>query len=305
MEKILGLIAGTSGDSLTYQFQKRGYKVALVCGKKGEPGYDSADFKLVCDLSDSSSILDFFSKLGIKTAIFGTGHYKAIELLPLLKKASIKTNLEESTFNLVKDKIKFKELLVKHKILTPQFFVFRSIDEFHDNQKIISFPCVVKSSTDLIQPAKVFDKDRLKELVSMILEKGSDVLVEEYIDGSDCTVAVSNDGVIIKDYGVIYYCKAKEYRLEGFDGANANQLSSTIEKLVCELSNELVRIVGIGGLVRVDYMVRSSEIYVLEINAIMVTGYTGSAYPFFEGKGINISDIMSDVSLKNSARFFI
>ena len=162
----------------------------------------------------------------------------------------------------------------------------------------IPFPCVVKSSTDLIQPVKVFDAVRLLELVKLLESKDSEILVEEFIQGSDCTVAVSNDGEVISDYGVIYYCKAKEYNLEGFEGANANMLSTMLEGKVCALSKELVKLVGIKGLVRVDYIVEMDKIFVLEINAVMVTGYKGSAYPFFEEKNIDIAKIMTDTSLK-------
>jgi predicted Fe-Mo cluster-binding NifX family protein len=34
--------------------------------------------------------------------------------------------------------------------------------------------------------------------------------------------------------------------------------------------------------------------YILEVNAVIVTGYNGSAYPFFHSKGIDIAKIMTD-----------
>lgn len=294
---VIGLIAGSSGDSLTHQLQKKGYMVALICGKEYEPGFETANYKLVCDLSESKKIIDFLSNLKVKKVIFGTGHFKAIELLPLLESSGMQTNLDQSSFNLVKDKIKFKNFLTKHKILTPRYFVFNSTAEFSRQMNNVPLPCVIKSATDAIQPVKVFTLGRLRELVELIISKNSDVLIEEYIDGSDCTVGVTNDGQSLQDYGVIYYCKAKEYELEGFEGANANKLDLHLEEKVRKLSLKLVELVNIQGLVRVDYLVLSGDIYVLEINAIIVTGYTGSAYPFFKEKNIDIAEIMADVSL--------
>ncbi|KTF15204.1 ATP-grasp domain-containing protein [Pseudoalteromonas sp. H105] len=294
---IIGLIAGTSGDSLTIELKKAGYKVALITGKAGEPGESEADFCLTCDLSQHQVIIDYFLELKVDKVIFGTGHYKAINLLPELQRNKITTNLEEKTFNLVKDKIKFKSLIDKAGVLTPRYFTFNTKDEVLGNIENIPFPCVVKSSTDLIQPAKVYSPNRLLELTQVLESRGSGILVEEFINGSDCTVAVSNDGNAISDYGVIYYCKAKEYNLEGFEGANANFLPQLLEEKICTLSKELVSLVGIKGLVRVDYIVQANQIFVLEINAIMVTGYNGSAYPFFEEKNIDIAKIMVDTSL--------
>ncbi len=295
---IIGLIAGSSGDSLTIELQKAGYKVALVCGKANEPGSELANYRLISDLSDSDTIIDFLLRLGVKKVIFGTGHFKAISLLPELSKNNIRTNLEERTFNLVKDKVKFKKLIENSKILTPKYFTFYTREEVLNSLNEIAFPCVVKSPIDLIQPVKVFHESRLLELVDLLESKGSEILVEEYIEGSDCTVAVSNDGDAIVDYGIIYYCKAKEYRLEGFEGANADVLPSSLEEKICNLSRELVSLVKIKGLVRVDFIVKSGMIYVLEINAIMVTGFKGSAYPFFEERNIDIAKIMTNTCLK-------
>lgn len=47
----IGLIAGKSGDSLTDELHKRGYRVAIVCGRMREAGYDSADEKVISKIS--------------------------------------------------------------------------------------------------------------------------------------------------------------------------------------------------------------------------------------------------------------
>lgn len=298
MNNTIGLIAGTSGDSLSNHFKRLGYKVALVTGSYNEPGSDIADFLLVTDLDNRQVILDFFASNNVGFVILGTGHYKAIQLLPLLEKANLQTNLNLEKFKLVKDKLAFKDHIAKKGFLTPAYFSIHDKEQFLSLIGQFKYPCVVKSAVDVVQPAKINDYQRLEQLVFEILEKSSSVLIEEYIDGSDCTVAVTNVGLDINNYGVIYYSKAKEYSLEGFINARADKLDINIEHKICQVSNELIRYINIPGLVRVDYIVKDNIPYILEVNAVMVTGYTGSAYPFFSDIGIDISEVMADTALK-------
>jgi phosphoribosylaminoimidazole carboxylase (NCAIR synthetase) len=298
MDNIIGLVAGTSGDSLSNHFKRLGYKIALVSGRENEPGSDIADFVFVTDLDNSQDIVDFFISKHVKFVILGTGHYKAIELLPLLEKANLQTNLNLEKFNLVKDKLAFKDHIAKKGFLTPEYFSIHDKEQFLSLIGQFKFPCVVKSAIDVVQPAKVNDYQRLEQLVFEILEKSSSVLIEEYIDGSDCTVAVTNVGLDITNYGVIYYSKAKEYTLEGFINARADKLDIDLENKICHVSNELIRYLNIPGLVRVDYIVKDNISYILEVNAVIVTGYTGSAYPFFSEIGVDISEVIDNTALK-------
>ncbi|PBQ28615.1 hypothetical protein AYI97_06160 [Shewanella algae] len=227
----------------------------------------------------------------------GTGHYKAIELLPELEKNGIVTNLDLSKYNLVKDKLAFKKYLVELGYRTPNFIELYNNEELFANKEVIRFPCVLKSAIDVVQPIKVDCFTRLEKGCNSIFSKGSAALIEEYVDGSDCTVAVANDNGVIEDFGVIYYSKAKEYKLEGFNNARADKLDEKLEFKITKLSRQLVSDVDIPGLVRVDFVVKDELLYILEINAVMVTGYNGSAYPFFASQNIDIASIMARVSL--------
>lgn len=88
-------------------------------------------------------------------------------------------------------------------------------------EDIGGFPCVIKSTIDLFQPIEMHTfaefEEFMDEKISLLDE--TDLLIEEFIDGYDCTVAVACNGEEIKNYGVTYYSKAKEYGLKGFDKA--------------------------------------------------------------------------------------
>ncbi|WP_265445378.1 ATP-grasp domain-containing protein [Acetivibrio straminisolvens] len=302
MNTCIGLIAGHSGDSLTDILKRKGYRVAIVGGVKNEPGMDKADFELVEDLSNYKEIIGFFREHEVNKVIIGTGHHKAILLADVLEKSGIKTNINYSKSLLAKDKIKFKEELIKLEIATPKYLSIDvnkdvSIDEITGK---IAIPCVVKSSVDAIQPVKANSVAELKEAIEKVKATNTVVLIEEYIKGNDCTVAVESNGKNIRSLGVTYYCKAKEYRLKGFDGAYSRKMSEDKESEICKIAVEIAKQLGFTGLLRIDFIVDecSEKVYVLELNTVIVTGYKGSAYPFFKKQGIDIAEVMISNSLK-------
>jgi D-alanine-D-alanine ligase len=161
----------------------------------------------------------------------------------------------------------------------------------------LSYPVVVKSHIDTTQPEKVFNANDLTLLVDKILSDGAKALVEQFIDGNDCTVAVKNVDGETTDFGVTYYSKAKEYNLKGFSGADSVKMSSLEENEICKLSQKLILDFNIPSLVRVDFIVKDGHAYILEVNSVIVTGFNGSAYPFFMDKGVDIAEVMVDTAL--------
>lgn len=293
----IGLIAGKSGDSLTDELHKRGYKVAIICGRKGEAGYDAAEEKIISDLSESEKIIRFFQKKEVKKVIIGTGHYLVFALAQKLEEAGIKINIDIEKSLLAKDKVRFKRKIEEIGIETPVYESFLSREEF--NKKGIKFPlpCVVKSNTDTVQPRKVDDIENLLEAAEDVFATDAVLLLEQYIPGNDCTVAVVNDGTIVKSLGVLYYSKAKEYGLKGFDSAKSEVMLEVEEQKVCKIASDIVSKMGFPGLVRIDFII-DEKIYVLELNTVIVTGYHGSAYPFFKRQGIDIAVEAINASLK-------
>lgn len=293
--KIIGLIAGTSGDALTDELHKRGYSVAIVCGKANEPGYNKADFLLSTDLKDCEEIYHFFMNNNVRKVIVGTGHELAFDVAEYLTRRGISTNINIRNSKLAKDKYLFKNAITKIGIDTPESLLIDSFDQFMIIRKNIVTPCVVKSTIDTIQPCKVNNVKELEESVKLVLSTDSKVLVEEYIDGNDCTVVVMSDGSIIKNLGVTYYSKAKEYDLKGFENSRSVEMSKGVEKAICHIAEKIVKDLEFTGLMRVDFIV-SERIYVLELNSVIVTGYNGSLSKFFKKQvnNINLASIFID-----------
>lgn len=286
--KLIGLIAGNSGDALTDELHMRGYTVAIVCGLENEPGYDSADIALLTDLKCCETIYRFFEKNNVKEVIIGTGHELAFDVAEYLSKRGILINIDFNKSKLAKDKYLFKMAIKEIGVDTPEAFLIENLDQFTTIKQRIITPCVVKSTIDTLQPCKVNNSQELEDAVDAVLNTNSKVLIEEYINGNDCTVVVMNNGSIIKNLGVTYYSKAKEYKLKGFENTKSVVMNKSVENRICDIAEKIVRTLKFTGLVRVDFVV-SDCIYVLELNSIIVTGYNGSLVTFYKKQGVNIN----------------
>ncbi|MEJ6467830.1 ATP-grasp domain-containing protein [Fusobacterium ulcerans] len=298
----IGLIAGKSGDSLTEEIQKKGYKVALVVGKEKEPGYDIADKVLVTDLSNQEEIYKFFSTLQVKYLIVGTGHIVVLRTIKYLEKKGIKLSIDlEKTF-LCKDKYLFKKEIEKTEYLTPKYILFKKESNQEENIKEIltkfEFPIVLKSPIDKREPIAVNNISELKEYYENIKKLDSDILIEEYISGSDVTVPVVSNKVDINALGILYWSKGKVEFLKGFENSKSYKLNNeeeVLKKISC-----LIKDLGIIGLSRADIVVKDNgEIYILEVNSIIVCGNTGSIYnQLWQEQGFNFAKITVENALK-------
>ncbi|MGF3114056.1 ATP-grasp domain-containing protein [Facklamia sp. P12937] len=304
MENIIGLIAGSSGDSLIDRLHFKGYKVALIAGKKGEPGSDKADYLLETDLSNSNKIINFFNRLNVKKVLIGTGHIKALELVGN-RDFNFITNINLNRSMLAKDKLKFKKEILAHNIYTPKFFSFDNIQSLINKTEDVlyelKFPLVVKPNKDIVLPVKVNNIENMYDSAKLCLQSNNKIIVEEYIEGNDCTVPIYyNLKDSPKSLGVVYYSKAKEYKLNGFSEAKSEKMSPEIEQRIQDMALKVVKSLNIPGLSRVDIILDEKELkpYVLELNSIIVTGYNGSSYNFFKNQNIDISAIMIDTSLE-------
>lgn len=296
----IGLIAGNSGDSLADQLINKGYKVLIIVGKDFEPGVKNATEYLVEDLSNKEKILKKLKEYCIDKVVIGTGHIKAIELTAYLETNGIDNSLNIEVTKLAKDKILFKKKLDEIGLLTPSFLSMNTniITPAIKNQiEKIGFPLVVKSSIDLTQPEKVKNYEELLGAISEINETGSEILIEEFIKGSDCTVHVTNDGENTEILGVKYWSKAKEKQLKGFDNSYSLELTNELEEKIKESSRKLMLRLNVLGYCKVDFTVEGDKAYILEINTVTLTGYNSSSYKYFAEKKIDISKKMVDTAL--------
>ncbi|VEJ09837.1 ATP-grasp domain-containing protein [Actinobacillus delphinicola] len=302
----IGLIGGRSGDSVTDEIKKRGFKVALVCGKNNEPGHDIADKLLVLDYREREKIKDFFIKLQVKKIVISTGHILAFKLAKYLEDNKFIISINVETSLLCKDKFLLKEKMKELGFKTPEFLFFKFSDNLIKNQSYlkkildtIDFPIVLKSNLDIIPPIAVHSKIELYKYYYKLIELKSDILVEELITGSDLTIPILFNGKKARAIDVFYYSKGKEDNLIGFDKSETYKINNEYE--VKREAEKLIEKISVLGLSRADAIVNDSGIYFLEINSVILCGHTQESYTYkWKEKGYNFASLLVD----NAFRIF-
>ncbi len=302
--KTIGLIGGASGQALTEELQKKGYSVAIVAGKKDEPGMEIAEYVLATDLSNKEEIFCFFQSHNVEHVLIGTGHILAFQTAEYLEQKGMKLSCNIKASFIAKDKAKFKEKLNSWKILTPKSVVVDKADSESISKvaEKVGFPCVIKSCIDKLYPQKVLDKAELKTALEEVLALDHRALCEEFIDGVDTTIAVVSDGSKIEACVVNYYSKAMEVKLKGFGAFEQRKLSENGENALKRCVEQVTKLAEFRGLPRFDTMVAEEDkVYILECNSVGVTGvnkrHQAYAEKFLLADGINYAELLVKTSL--------
>lgn len=299
----VGVIAGISGGAITKALHKKGISVVLVIGKEGESGADIAEHIIVSDLTKKSYIAKELKKYNVTYVIMGTGHILAIELAGYLESMKMILSIDYNASILAKDKILYKKALQQIGLSTPKFAQYEKYyDGILDDAVInVGLPAVVKSSIDRILPQKCSSKEELEFAIKEVMGTGSQVLVEEFIDGIDCTIPYVSNFDTVFPVLFSYYSKASSCHLKGFGNYDGKKLPKETEKVIEEYCMNAVRKIGIIGLCRIDAMIKDNEIYILECNSIIVTGVHSNQIDygiyFLQKEGINLAEILVDNAL--------
>lgn len=141
----------------------------------------------------------------------------------------------------------------------------------------ISYPCFVKpnNSGSSFGISKVKNKENLLTSIEKAFSEGGEVIIEEFLDGIEVTQGffVSKVRKIIMP--VIEISTSAEFfdfDAKYKDGITEEiipaRLGSDIEKKCYEITEKISNIFQFKNFVRVDYIIKNDEIYVLEINTI-------------------------------------
>lgn len=304
MKDVVAVIAGVSGEAVTKELHKRGKKVVLLCGAENEAGSDIADDVLVADFSLKEKIYDYLAAKGVEEVILSTGPLVALQLCEYLESKGILASVDVKVALVAKNKTMYKEALLAKGFLAPAHFSLEQKDEVDDKildeiANKVGLPCVVKSPIDKNYPQLASDKQSLKNAILEVQELQSPVLLEQYVNGIECTVPVVSDYENIHALLVNYYSKAKECHLKGFKDVRQGVLSKEQEQKVMDFLEKALRATGIIGTARVDVMVDDlGEIYILECNNITVTGmsekYKEFSEHFLQKENIDMPKILVD-----------
>ncbi|MCB1234597.1 MAG: D-alanine--D-alanine ligase [Verrucomicrobiae bacterium] len=186
------------------------------------------------------------------------------------------TGAREASSRLAFDKIASKARFREAGVRTPREWLLKADDAAADK---VEFPCVVKPPREgssvgvhIVKSAETWD-----EAVADAAKYGSDLLVEDFIEGRELTVGVVGDEALpvihIQPRSGFYDISNKYPWMTGAGGTDyfcPADLPAAVTAAVQEMALRAHRALGVEVYSRVDVLLRESdsEPFVLEVNTI-------------------------------------
>ncbi len=182
------------------------------------------------------------------------------------------------------DKVKTKEILLYHGISTPKFQVFSS-----GNEKLakLKFPLICKlihegSSMGLSRKSVVHNEKELRKQIRYLIGKyKQDVLVEEFVEGSEYTIGIlGNENLEFLPIVEVYLDKypkkfialtyeAKNIKYDDEYSGLPRNLDEKVYNRIYEVAEKAFRATGCKDFARIDIRLdRQNKPYVLELNPL-------------------------------------
>lgn len=222
---------------------------------------------------------------------------------------------------LVNDKAYCKKILSNAHILSPNGYLICNKSDANNCFASINLniPLVVKpnlegSSLGINDESFCLSYDSAKHKAYQLLEQFPQVLVEEFVEGYECTVWLMGNGQdfpfikpLIVSTNQKYYFEDKIFTLD--DKANhkknydlpSNILPSIVVQKLVDLSKEIFNALGLRDYARIDYRINNNNIYFIEANALPVFSISSEIGAISELYSLSYKDIchvLTDVILK-------
>ena len=171
------------------------------------------------------------------------------------------------------------QFLKTYGIKVPEAVLIKTEEKINEKQVIekVKLPCFVKPTDggSSFGITKVKTDDELFPAIKIAFETGTEVIVEENIEGREVTCGIYRDSEGIKalpiteiiseneyfDYDAKYNGKSKEI--------TPAELDEEITNKIKVLTKEIYGILGMKGIVRMDYIIDRAEIaFLIEINSV-------------------------------------
>ncbi len=144
-------------------------------------------------------------------------------------------------------------------------------------ESTVGMPCFVKPNADgsSFGISKVKRVEDLKEAIHKAFNEGSEVIIEEFIDGLEFTcglVKTKQKSIVFPVTEILPKKEFFDYEAK-YDPSMAEEItpariSDDLTLRIKNISSEVYDALKCKGIVRVDYMIRKDEIFILEANTI-------------------------------------
>ena len=185
-----------------------------------------------------------------------------------------------------------KDILLNNNISTPFYKKYNNNDDIKELEKIFNYPFIVKPSSEgsSIGVNIVENRQDFYQAIKDNKVISNDILIEEYIDGSEYTVGILHDRAlpVIKliPPGKFYDFNAK-YKSSETQYLCPSGLEKNLENIVKAQSLQCFKVLNCSGWGRVDLIIdKSGKSWVIELNT--VPGMTKKSLVPMAAQHINI-----------------
>jgi D-alanine-D-alanine ligase len=178
------------------------------------------------------------------------------------------------TFN----KVATKRYLQALELKTAPYVFIRKGDSYDENKIVekLGLPVFVKPNAggSSFGVTKVKQTEDLKEAIEKAFEEDREVLIESFIDGTEVTcglVKTKKHNIILPATEIVskneFFDYDAKYNGEA-DEITPARISSDEMRAVQDLSSLIYDAFDCFGILRIDYLMRENELYVIEINTV-------------------------------------
>lgn len=201
------------------------------------------------------------------------------------------------------DKVRTKIFLEHYGVTTPSFALYlaeENPEDFIKNLKM-KMPIIVKPNREgsTIGMTIVKHREDLKKALALAAQSGSEILVEDFIEGTEVTVGVLNGKSLpvveiapksgFYDYESKYTPGKTEYHVPA-------RISAEMTKYLCEVSEKIFSWMGCRGCARMDYILAAgNKSYFLEVNTIPGMTETSLVPKAAKGAGVSFVSLCEEI----------
>lgn len=141
----------------------------------------------------------------------------------------------------------------------------------------VSIPCFVKPNEggSSLGASKVKHIEELMPAVAKGLKEGEEVIIEEFIQGTEITCGVANYKGKIKALAIteiVFKTEIFDFHAKYIDKSTEEitpaRIPLPIEAECKNLSEYIYKVLGCKGMIRIDYIIKQGKLYLLEVNSI-------------------------------------
>ncbi|WP_421920583.1 D-alanine--D-alanine ligase [Marinifilum sp.] len=149
----------------------------------------------------------------------------------------------------------------------------------------LGMPCFVKPNADgsSFGISKVKHVEKLNKAIEKAFMEGQEVIIEEFIDGLEFTcglVKTKSESIIFPVTEVLpkkeFFDFEAKYDPKMAEEITPARISNELTKQIQDLSSKVYDALKCKGIVRIDYMIKKNEIFILEANT--VPGMTANSF---------------------------